>query len=336
MSASTAGPMSLKRMAGPRTPHSAAHVADGLPERPPQAESLPRFRRGFSGAWLLAGILLASPAFAQDSAVFRSGVSLVRVDAEVSRSGGDIVTDLRQSDFRITENGREQKLVNFSFEEDPLDVILLFDTGGDVKGKIHTIIRSVELGFHELRPKDRADVMLFAGYTAEVQPFTSNFSDVNDAILLKVLKQNFGGPSKVALAADDAAKRFRTEPHSQRRRAVLIVTGKTAGHGAEDAKAVRDLWQSDAVASELIPGGSAGSEDAIVEQTGGSAIAAGTDPGAAFQESLRRLRRRYSLYYVLPEGAAGSERHIKVELTPEAMQSHPGAKVFARRGYVAP
>jgi len=284
----------------------------------------------------LLAILLASTALAQDAAVFRSGVSLVRVDAEVSQPDGGIVADLKKSDFRILENGREQPIVNFGFAEDPLDVILLFDTGGGMRSKIHTIVRAVELGFHELQERDRACVMVFSGFTAELAPFTGNFTAVNQTILLGVLRQKFGGPSKVALAARDAAMRFRAEPHNQRRRGVLMVTGKTAGQGADEMHAVRDLWQSDAVLSELLLSGSAASRDAMVEQTGGSVIAAGSDPGAAFQESLRRLRRRYSLYYVLPAGGAGSERRIKVELTPDAAQRHPGAKVFARTGYIAP
>ena len=281
-------------------------------------------------------ILLASTALAQDAAVFRSGVSLVRVDAEVSQPDGGIIADLKRSDFRILEDGQEQPIVNFGFAADPLDVILLFDTGGDMRSKIHTVIRAVELGFHELQERDRACVMVFSGFTAELAPFTSNFAAVNQTILLGVLRQKFGGPSKVALAAHDAAIRFRAEPHNQRRRAVLIVTGRTAGRGAEETHAVRELWQSDAVLSELLLSGSLGAPDSIVEQTGGSVIAAGGDPGAAFQESLRRLRRRYSLYYVLPAGGAGSERRIKVELTPDAARLHAGSKVFARTGYVAP
>lgn len=260
----------------------------------------------------------------------------MRVDAEVSQPDGGIVADLKKSDFRVLENGQEQPIVNFGFEEDPLDVILLFDTGNDMRSKVHTIIRAVELGFHELRERDRAAVMVFSGFTAELAPFTSNFAAVNQTILLGALRQKFGGPSKVALAADDAAIRFRAEPHNQRRRAVLIVTGKTAGRGAEEMKAVRDLWQSDAVLSELLLSGSAGNPDSIVEQTGGSVIAGGSDPGAAFQESLRRLRRRYSLYYQLPAGTPGSERRIKIELTPGAAQLHAGTRAFSRSGYIAP
>jgi hypothetical protein len=272
---------------------------------------------------------------AQDGAVFRSGVSQVRVDAEVSDAGGQILINLKKEDFRLFDQGQEEPIVSFNFEEEPLDVILLFDIGGDMRSKVLELVRAVELGFHELRRGDRACVMVFSGVSAELLPFTADLGAVNDAILLKVIKQHFGGASKVAEAADDAALRFRTESSTQRRRAVLIVTEKTASHQSAEITAVHDLWKSDAVASELILAKTSPPMDAVVEKTGGAAIAAGIDPGTGFQESLRRLRRRYALYYGLPAGVvAGSERSIRVELTAEAARRFPGARIFARAGYI--
>ena len=59
---------------------------------------------------------------------FRSGVSLVRVDAEAIDASGRVVAGLTKDDFRVLDDGAAQALVNFSFEEEPLDLILLFDT----------------------------------------------------------------------------------------------------------------------------------------------------------------------------------------------------------------
>ena len=59
-----------------------------------------------------------------------------------------------------------------------------------------------------------------------------------------------------------------------------------------------------------------------------------TDKSAsAFPEVMHRLRSRYNLYYPTPEGVPGSYGTIRVELTPEAQRLHPGARVYARRGY---
>jgi hypothetical protein len=267
-------------------------------------------------------------AFPQD-AVFRSTTSLVRVDAAVSDASGRILTDLKKQDFHVFDDGdtsKEQAIVTFSFEEEPLDVILLFDTGGDMRMKFLPLIRAVELGFHELKPGDRASVRVFSGTSVELLPFTADFAAVNDAILLKVLKQHFGGASKLVPAADDAARRFLAEPVTQRRRAILIVTDKTASKQNDSDPAIRNLWEANAVLSELVLGHAPQTTDAVVQKTGGATLAANDDPGGAFQESLRRLRRRYTLYYAMPPGQPGAERAIRLE-------GPPGTRVFARTGY---
>jgi len=267
--------------------------------------------------------------FFQD-AVFRSGVSLVRVDAAVSDASGRILTDLKKEDFRIFDDGVPQPILQFSFEEEPLDVVLLFDTGGDMKSKFLPLIRAVELGFHELKRDDRAAVMVYSGVSVQLLPLTPDFAAVNDAILLQVLKQRFGGSSKLVAAADDAARKFQAQPSSQRRRAILVITDKTAAKNSPNDQAIHDLWRADAVLSELILDHPPQPTDTVVEQTGGATIPAGADPGGAFIESLRRLRRRYTLYYAMPpdakKAAPGTQRTIRVEV-------RPGTHVFARKGY---
>jgi hypothetical protein len=73
----------------------------------------------------------------------------------------------------------------------------------------------------------------------------------------------------------------------------------------------------------------------ITEKTGGDFIHS-EDAGTAFEDSMHRIRSRYSLYYPLPEGKAGATRTIHVELAGEAAKEHPKARVRARTGYVAP
>jgi Ca-activated chloride channel homolog len=259
-------------------------------------------------------------------AVFRSSVSLVRVDAAVSDATGRILTDLKKDDFHVFDDGVPQPILNFSFEEEPLDVILLFDTGGNMGSKFLPLLRAVELGFHELKRGDRAGVMVYSGVSVQLLPLTADFAAVNDAILLQVLKQHFGGASKLVAAADDAARRFLAEPGNQRRRAILVITDKTAAKNTPYEAAIRDLWQANVVVSELVLDHAPQPTDTIVEKTGGATIPAGSDPGGAFVESLRRLRRRYTLYYAMPPGSTGAERTIRVEVRPDT-------HVFARKGY---
>jgi hypothetical protein len=73
----------------------------------------------------------------------------------------------------------------------------------------------------------------------------------------------------------------------------------------------------------------------IAEKTGGDSLTA-NEPGAAFEEAMRRIRTRYSLYYALPEAKPGATRAIRVELAPAAAQRFPKSRVRARSGYVVP
>ncbi len=279
----------------------------------------------------VAALPAALPA-PQDDAVFRSGVSLVRVDAEAVDTGGKVVAGLAKEDFRVLDRGREQKLVNFSFEEEPLDLILLFDTGGSMRGKLLGMVRATQLGFNELRKGDRVCVRVYTTFSEEMLPFTGNLETVNQAILLKALQLKFTGNSKLLPAAREAALRFGMDAQRRRMWVILSITESPGGRDANELPAVRDLWDSDAVFSELLIDGARGGADAIVDKTGGETIAAG-DPGEAFRESVHYLRSGYTMYYVLPEAPAGSERSLEVELTPEAAKRFPNVRIRARSGY---
>ncbi len=98
---------------------------------------------------------------------------------------------------------------------------------------------------------------------------------------------------------------------------------------------MRDLWNVDAVLSELILDRAQNGVNGIVDKTGGATIAAG-DPGEAFRDSVRYLRSGYTMYYALPAAETGSERKLGVELTAEAARRSPNVRVHARSGYVAP
>jgi hypothetical protein len=280
-------------------------------------------------------LLCAVIALPQDGAVFRSGVSLVRVDAEAIDAGGHVVAGLTKDDFRVLDDGVAQPLVNFSFEEEPLDLILLFDTGGSMRGKLLSIVRATELGFNELRKGDRVSVRAFSGISTGILPLTDNLQAVNEAILIQVLKLKFTGASRLGLAADDAARLFRSEPKTRRKRAVLVITDKPGSREPNEATVVHDLWNADAVLSELILDRNQSGASGIVDMTGGVTIVA-VNPGEAFRDSVHYLRSGYSMYYALPAASPGAERKLQAELTPEAAKRLPNVRIRARSGYIVP
>ena len=298
-------------------------------------------------------MFFAAMAAAQPASVFRAGVSLVHVDAEVIAADGRILTGFSKEDFRVFDQGVPQ-LVHFSVEEQPLDLILLFDISGSMRPVVEQVAGAARRGLRELRPGDRVSVMVFNARSRVVLPFSEDLDTVERSIQQDVLGLRFGGGTLIQQAADDAANRFLGESRSQRRRAVLIVTDNVGLRTRREQSVVRDFWEADALLSGLIIRGGflhetrqimnvlapetllmrAGMKG-IAEQTGGDTINS-SNGGSAFQEMVQRIRTRYSLDYIMPPSQPGVTRTIHVELSQEAQRRFPKAKVRARRGYRAP
>jgi VWFA-related protein len=301
----------------------------------------------------LSAALAALAIGAQDTPTFRAAVALVHADAEVVEDGR-ILTGFTKDDFRILDEGKPQPVVQFSAGEQALDLILLFDISGSMRIAVAAVAAASRQALQELRAGDRVCVMVFNTKTREIAPFTEDLNSVRDTIERDVMNLRFRGGTLIQKAVDEAALRFRQESWSERRRAVLIITDNVGTRTRSERAVVRNFWESDALLSGLIVSNkafrtvhtasiamnplllamSAGMKG-IAEKTGGDSITAG-DAGAAFQESMRRIRSRYSLYYAQPEAQPGAVRSIRVELTGDAARQHPKARVRARTGYVVP
>ena len=68
----------------------------------------------------------------------------------------------------------------------------------------------------------------------------------------------------------------------------------------------------------------------IARESGGDSMS--VNDASALEETLARLRQRYTLYFNLPEGVKpGEERNIEVALTSSAQRRHGDAEVRYRR-----
>ncbi len=305
----------------------------------------------------LAMLLLfgAFPAVSQDAPTFRTGVSLVHADAEVVSRDGRILTGFAKEDFRVLDEGKEQAITHFSAGEEALDLILLFDVSGSMRPKVQAVASAAREGVQELRRGDRVAIMAFNSRSRIVAPFTEDLAAVQRSIQEDVLALRFGGGTFIQSAVSDAAKVIRAEPATGRRRAILVITDNFGQRTRSETSVVRELWEADALLTGLIVRSAAAQTvhtiftvthpymygmqagvRGIAEKTGGDFIQADA-PSSAFQESMRRIRSRYSIYYGLPAAAKpGSSRTVRVGLTAQAAKRFPDAKVRARTGYTAP
>ena len=81
---------------------------------------------------------------------------------------------LRQSDFRLSEDGEEQPILSFESSSAPFDLVLLMDLSGSTKD-VAKLIRAAALRFVEAaRPTDRIAVITFAADARVVSELTSD------------------------------------------------------------------------------------------------------------------------------------------------------------------
>ncbi len=300
---------------------------------------------------LLAAVYL-SPS--QETTTFQSGVALVHVDSEVVDSDNRVITGLTKDDFLVFDEGKEQRIVSLLSEEQPLDLILLFDISSSMRAIVQQVASAADLGFQQLRTGDRVSVMVFNTKSRVVAPFSDDLTAVQRTIQRDVLAQRFGGGTAIQAAVDDAAQHFLDEPQTKRRRAVLIITDNIGIRTRQENSVVHDFWRADTLLSGLIMQNSSYKKahtineiiapqsllleagmKGIARKTGGDAI--GSDaPGKAFADMMHRIRTRYSLYYRMPDAKAGQTRTIKVELSASAQKRYPQNRIHARHGYIVP
>ena len=286
--------------------------------------------------------LLALPLVAQTPS-FQTGISLVHVSAEILDNNGRIVGNLSPIDFRVYDEDREQQIVAFDSDREPLDLILLFDVSGSMRRHAKNIAAAAHTALRELHPGDRVAIMSFAAEMISDSGFTEDLHEVA-ASVDRVLNRKARGGTHIDSSINDARTRF---PRGDRRRAIVIITDNLAPRTLPQMSVIRDLWEADAILGSLLfkprvtppiqvlgfSNGDIGGVRQIAEMTGGDTLDA-TDLSLAFPEMLRRVRNRYSIYYKKPEGTPGATRSIRVRLSPDAAARFPGAHVRARRGYV--
>jgi VWFA-related protein len=289
--------------------------------------------------WALAVGLLHG----QEVYKFESNVAQVHVDVEVL-SGGRAVRGLKANDFRVLDNGDEQKVVDVTEAGQGLDVILLFDVSGSMKLAVERAASGIKRAVATLRPGDRVAVMTFASRTKLLLPFESDMEKVRIAVEEKVPRSGFGGWTYIFDAVNDAAAYHRQDGKGGRRRAIVMVTDNIGQkHKVVEKGALSSLWEADAVLAGVIVQNPLEAQrammvvgiDRLAEETGGQAVPA-RDPGDGLATMFERMRGRYTLYYSMPSGVPGQKRTVQVGLQGDGAEKYPDAAVYARKGYYVP
>lgn len=174
---------------------------------------------------VLAAAVAGAPVHGQGQApvpTFRSGVSLVSVNAVVKDRRGRNVRNLTRDDFQILENGAARPIVDFGFsDQGPVSFGVLVDQSGSMKlsnnlDAAREVIRHLLAWFDP--GKDEVALFAFDQHLREVQPFTTSATAIVDALP----KLSAYGSTALYDAIGSTATRLESRPSP--RRAVIVVT----------------------------------------------------------------------------------------------------------------
>src|ERR671926_1161083 len=108
--------------------------------------------------------------------------SLVTIPVSVRDRQGRYAPDLRREDFRVFEDGVEQRVAYFATVDQPFTVALVLDTSGSTEFSISDMQRAALAFVEQLKPADRVTVISFDDRIDVLCEPTSDREQLNRAI----------------------------------------------------------------------------------------------------------------------------------------------------------
>ena len=199
-------------------------------------------------------VLCCFALFADDAVVFRSDVSLVRVDVQVMDANNRSVTMLTAKDFAIRDQGKPQEIRNFASENMPVDVLLLLDVSGSMRPHVQKMANASKQAMHVLGKDDRVAMMVFDRASRVKMPFHSSREELDTQFKDLLKHEKFNGGTDITRGLLDAAAYVQRNARKDARRAIVILTDDQTESEFEvdEARVGRALVRADAVLSALI------------------------------------------------------------------------------------
>ena len=118
----------------------------------------------------------------QKQDTIRISSTYVSVPVIVTDRFGRLVTGLNAQNFSVREDGKPQKVENFSASESPFSVVLLIDTSRSTVRKLGAIQKAAESFIKQLQPRDSVMVLTFDDKINVISDFTGDITALRKAI----------------------------------------------------------------------------------------------------------------------------------------------------------
>jgi VWFA-related protein len=171
---------------------------------------------------------VGTPAEREENTEISEG-DVIRVDSQlvtlnisvIDRSTNRGLMGLGQTDFRLFEDGQEQRIVQFESSAAPFDMVLLIDLSGSTRDVVK-LIRAAALRFVDAaRPNDRIAVITFAGEARIVSELTADRELLHQRI---ETIDTARGDTKLYDAANFAMNEVTKQSKNSRRTAIVLMS----------------------------------------------------------------------------------------------------------------
>jgi VWFA-related protein len=296
----------------------------------------------------------------QSSQTLKVQTNLVNVFVTARDKHNGIISDLTKDDFKVYEDGQEQKVAYWDKEANmPVTLGILIDTSGSMQNILDAEQDAASRFVHEImRKRDEAMVVSFDFDLNLLADFTEDTAVLERAIRrTRINAVSSGGvvtPGTVPMGANGgtdlydavyAACHDELASEAGRKAIILLTDAEDTGSKLTLQDSIEAAQRTDAVIHVLrlsdepfylgMGIGYSGASVArkMAEDTGGREIEVRSQKSLekAFDQISEELRSQYVIgYYPTNTKHDGTFRKIKVEV------SRPDVKLLARKGYYAP
>jgi VWFA-related protein len=297
---------------------------------------------------LVTLFLSFTPLRAQDQPpLFRTTTELVLVDVQVLRvKSGAPANGLKASDLRVFEEGVPQEISQFSRDEFPLSVVMLFDLTESVRGVLKHLSERAKGALAHFKPEDEVAVMVYSGGATLVDDFTKDRNRTLQSIG-KAVGMRSDQPAHFNEGVYQAAMQLRKASSASNRRVIIWLTDNYPNVPFRqmpfplhtEIEAFRALHEDGVVVAPILMRSAMGSLMATfagaseaskrkdfppgdakkyAERTGGEAVGMrGKQPEERLAQLIDGLRARYMVgYRPLGSPPTGIFRKLRVDLAP--------------------
>jgi len=271
--------------------------------------------------------------------------TLVLIPVSVTDPMSRFVTGLDKENFKLSEDKVDQEITQFSSEDAPLSVGIVFDTSGSMGAKLQRSRQAVTQFMKTANPQDEFFLIEFSDRPEIVQTFTSETEEIQNRLTFTQAKGRTALLDGVYLAMNQMKK-----AHNPRKALLIISDGGDNSSRYTETEVKNAVREADVqiyaigifepIASRgrtVEEMGGPGLLAEMAEQTGGRHFAVDNLaelPDVAAKIGIE-LRNQYLLGYS-PKNPARDGKYRRVQVKLVKTTGLPQLHAMFRTGYYAP